>query len=195
MDQQHCKVHEIKVGDGGIEASGHAPGEAHHQVAEVVRMTTASPPSAGNQFSTSLCLHELETLFVLAIAEIVFLTISGAEDVVTREVEKKDQDGIDRTQLNRVEGEITSLESVCEGHPSKVANGKHVAKSVGDNIHGGEDGGLIVHGVKDVPSLEGVDKPHGICDTGDATEADRLFTEQADINECPKDETWAKLVE
>lgn len=82
------------------------------------------------------------TLRVATVPEVVLLTIGSPEDIVAGEVGSDDQGGVDGTELNLVEDQVTGLEGVDEGHPGEIADREHEAKTIRDDIHGGEDGRL-----------------------------------------------------
>ena len=80
----------------------------------------------------------LLTLRVAAIPEVVFLAISGTEDVVTEQVHGQDEPGVDWTKLNLVEDEVTRLERVDERNPCEITDGEHEPEPVGCDVHCGE---------------------------------------------------------
>ena len=82
------------------------------------------------------------TLGVLAIPEIVFLSVGVTEDVVSDAVEGEDGGGENRAKFDGVEGQETSLKGVDEGHPHQITDREHEAKAIARDVHGGEDGRL-----------------------------------------------------
>lgn len=111
-----------------------------------------------------------------------------------------------------MEDEVSSLEGVDEGHPSKVSDGKHEAESIGGDVHSSEDGRLeqsvsngcnirsfrfdahlVVQAVSNVQQLEKYYKHHRVCGVPTATHC--LLACSGDVNQSPQDETRAELVE
>ena len=82
------------------------------------------------------------TLWVSTLAEIVLLSVADTEDVVSYELNAKNGDSTDKTELDGGKGEVSSLESVGKGDPGQVSDREHESESVGRNVHLGEDGGL-----------------------------------------------------
>lgn len=84
----------------------------------------------------------LLTLGVLPIPEIILLAIRVSEDVITSEVDDQDQSDFDWAKFHVVEREVTGLQGIDKGDPSKVADGQHEAETIRGDVHCGEDGGL-----------------------------------------------------
>lgn len=131
----------------------------------------------------------------MTVSKLVFLVIRAAEDPVTKQVGADSDGGAHRTQFNGMESQVPRLETIGERDPSKIADGKHIAKTVGGDVHGGEEGGLVVEAVRDIPELESEDEPHGVCDLRETATTDGLFAGHADIDEDPENEAWTQLVE
>lgn len=135
------------------------------------------------------------TLWVLSIPKVILFAIGAAEDPVAKEVNCDNTSSTERTQFYRMESEVTGLKTIDKRHPGQVSHGEHKAKTIGGDVHGGEEGGFIVEAICNIPELESEDKPHGVGDVLDTTTADSLFASHADIDQDPEDETWAELVE
>lgn len=131
----------------------------------------------------------------MTVPKLVFLVIGAAEDPVTEQVGADSDSGAHRTKFNRVESQVPCLETISKRNPSKIANGKHIAETVGGDVHGCEEGRFVVEAVRNIPELESEDEPHGVCDLGETATTDGLFAGHADIDEDPENEAWTQLVE
>lgn len=92
-----------------------------------------------------------------------------------------------------MECKIACLERVYERDPVQVTNGKHEPKTVGRDVHGGEDGRLVVKSVDNVEELESAHEQD--ADRWPAAAARCLLAGHAYVNQSPENKTWAQLVE
>lgn len=95
--------------------------------------------SAGHEtlVETVIVYTNVLTLRIVAVAEVILLSVRASEDPISKEVDHNDGDGTDRAKFNRVEGEVTRLKRVNEWHPAEIADGQHEAKTVGRDVHSG----------------------------------------------------------
>lgn len=82
------------------------------------------------------------TLWVVTLSELVLLNVADTEDVVAKQLKSCDTSSASETEVNLVESEVASLETIGEGHPCQVTDGEHEAETIGCDVHGCEDGGL-----------------------------------------------------
>ena len=94
-------------------------------------MTGNTPPSRGEQLCPSFSLHELQvygqrhpfqmpTLWVSAVSEIKLFFVGTSERPDTEQLDGDDGERSWNAEINRVEGEVPSLESVCEWYPNEI---------------------------------------------------------------------------
>lgn len=84
------------------------------------------------------------------------------------------------------------MQAVGEGHPDEVAEGKHHAEAVGDQVDGGEDGGFHVQGVEGVDGLSNGDEDDGV---GDAAKIAVLLHDEGEIHDDPTKHARSEFAE
>ena len=89
--------------------------------------------------------HSYLTLRVPSIAEIVLLSISISEDIITGEIDNEDYGGPDRTKFNVLERQVPGLQGVHERYPSKIPDGEHEAETIRRDVHCSKDSRLEYH--------------------------------------------------
>ena len=64
-----------------------------------------------------------------------FLIITDPEDIQPDKIHSNDESGANRSKSHGVESEVSSLETVCEGDESEIAERKHEAEAIGSDVH------------------------------------------------------------
>lgn len=193
MNEKDDKEGNVEVRDRSDETRGQAPSQGHDPVTKVVWMARTTPPARCDELSPRRRRHELEVAGIPTLAEFVLLAIGSAENVVADEIERKDGSGRQVAQLDGHKCQETSLKTVDEGHPGQVAHREHESKSIGGDVHLGEDGLLIEDCIKDVPIVEKDNKDHAVGDA--ALARDVLVACTAEVEETPEDHARPQLVE
>ena len=175
------------------ESGGQDVRPAHEPVAEVVDVARCAPPSGDEKARASSGLDILEMLDARVVgvgAEAVLLVVDGTEDVVADTLDCKDGDDALEAKIDRVDGEVTGLETVCEGNPDQVAERQHHSKTISDEVDGSQDGGLHVQGVECVDSLGGGDQDDRV---GDTAVVAVLLHDEGKVHDDPAKHTGAQL--
>lgn len=158
-------------------------------------MTGGAPPSRGQETSSAGSLDVLEVLYVGVVgvgSELVLLAIARAEDVVAGELNSHDEGDLGPTELDGVDGKVAGLNAVDPGNPYEIAKGKHAAETIGGNVHGGHDRGLVPQGIQNVPGLGTDDNVHGICHGAVSAV---LASSESQIKQNPAEKTRSQLHE
>jgi len=125
-------------------------------------MPRHAPPPGRQQLGSPLGRHKAQVLRVPPVPEFALLPVSASENMVAESMKDKDRRCPESTELDRVPGEISGLEAVHKRNPDEIADGEHIPKPVGGDVHGGEDGGFVVQGIGDVQALEDEDEEHRV---------------------------------
>jgi hypothetical protein len=187
-----------RVGSGALDhVTRHGGWEdvrpAHNPVTEIVDVAGCTPPSRDKQLGSSSSLNVLEVLYagVLGVcAESVLLVVDGAEDVVSNGLNCQDCDNAAEAEVDRIHGQITCLDTVCEGNPDQIAKRKHHSESISNEIDGGQDSRLHVECIKRVDGLSSGDQDDGISD---ATKVAVLLHDECQVEDDPAQHTRAQL--
>ena len=166
---------------------------AHEPVAQVVDVARGAPPAGDEEARAGGCLDvfEVRDAGVRGVgAEAVLLVVDGAEDVVADTLDGQDSDDALDAEVDGVDGEVAGLHAVGEGDPGKVAEGEHHAETVGDQVDGGQDGGLHVQCVEGVDGLGGGDQDDRV---GDTAVVAVLLHDEGQVHDDPAEHAGAQL--
>ena len=175
------------------ERSGEDVRPAHEPVAEVVDVSCSTPPARHKKTRTSSGLDVLEVLDARILrvgAETILLVVDGTEDVVANALNGKNGDNTLEAEVDRVNGKVASLQTVCKRNPNKVTERQHHTEAVSDQINGGKDRGLHVQGIEGVDGLRNSDKNDRVSD---AAVVAVLLHDEGKIHDDPAEHTWAQL--
>lgn len=178
---------------GQDQVAGHARWQAVgprlQPVAEVIDVTGDAPPAGRDEPRASLGLDIFEVRDARVVrvrAEGVLLRVCEAEDRESCNEHREDGCEPDRPQGDGVDRKVLGLQAVEEWHPDKVAEGKHAAKTVGSDIHGGKDSGFHEDAVEHVESLYDGNEDNAVGDEpistvllGNEGEVEEYITEHA----------------
>jgi hypothetical protein len=123
----------------------------------------------------------------------ILLMVGATEDPVTQSMEDENGSRPGGAKFDRMPSKILCLQTVDEGNPEKVSDGKHESEPVRGNIHCAEEIWLEVERIGNIPELEEKDETHRVGDKGTTTNG--LLAGHADVDEYPEDHTRSKLVE
>jgi hypothetical protein len=149
----------------------------------------------------------MRTLGVATVPKVILFSICRPEDPVPNDGNEEDKCGPDLIENVVLEYEVSRSRCVREGNPEKVSDRQHVSESIGRGIHYGkysrlqrsarENGPrlspyLVIDSITYIQKVEEEGEDHGIRQ---ASTQGVLFASHADIDVCPEDDPWAKLVE
>jgi len=186
MDEEYGEVDDVEVGNGCVEAGGKRPCQTHEEIAKVVRVSRATPPSRNEKLRAALSCNILQILRIRPVPEIVLLAIRRPEDVVAQEVDKEDAGDAQRPELNGAEDKIACLECVDERHKEEISNSEHEPEAVARDVHGSVECRLVVQSIGNIPCLKCDHEPHRVGDLGEAASAHGLFANHTDVDENPE---------
>ena len=156
-------------------------------------MTCCAPPTRHKEARASSRLDVLEMLDARVVrvgAETVLFIVDGTEDIVANALDRKNSDDTLKAEVNRVDGEVPRLETVCERNPDKVAKGKHHAKPISDEIDGRKDRRFHIQGIEGVNGLSCGDKNDRVSDTAVVA---ILLHDESKVHDDPAQHTRAQL--
>jgi len=67
--------------------------------------------------------------------ERILVTVTSPKDVESNNVQSDNSGGSGKSEINRVESEVSSLNTICEWNPDEITERKHVTETIGGNVH------------------------------------------------------------
>jgi len=140
----------------------------------------------------------VRTLGVTTVPKVVTFPICRPEDPVPNDSNEEDRCDPNWIENVVLECEISCFRCVREGRPEKVSDRQHASEFIRSNIHHGEHNRLQRVARESGPCLspyfviDSIAEDHGIRQ--DSTQG-VLFSSHADVDVCPEDDPWTKLVE
>ena len=156
-------------------------------------MAGGAPPAGNEELAACGRLDVFEVLDARVFrvrAEAVLLVVHGTEDVITDALHCENSGNTLDAELNWVDRQVAGLDTVGEGDPDEIAEGKHHAKAVSDDVDCGQNRWLHVEGVEGVDGLCYRDQDDRV---GYATKVAVLLHDESKIHDDPPEHARAEL--
>lgn len=75
--------------------------------------------------------------------ERILVTVTSPEDVESDNIQSDNSGRGSETEIDRVESEVSSLNTICEWDPDEITEREHVAETIGCNVHLCQHGRLV----------------------------------------------------
>lgn len=197
---KHSVAKHIRGGHGALgqnhvasEARGQTERQRLHPVAKVVDVARHAPPARGQESGATLGLQvgqAGDAGVVGGLAEDGLLGVGCTEDVQADGKRGGEGSNARPAEVSGIDGEVAALRRVNEGNPDNIAESKHEAETVGDDIHHAENTSLGILALEDVVALDSRDENHTV---GNVAVVAVLLGDKGEIQQKPASQTGAHL--